>query len=104
VPYRPVSTDRSPAQARCIGQNRLRTGSALSGVRAGGGLRRDRETSERIEGIMVSLTFASWNQIHEWLRRLDTVAARGLSAGAPVPLYPSENASFRPIKGSASST
>src|SRR4029453_12631954 len=24
---RPVSTDRSPTQARCIGQNRLRTGS-----------------------------------------------------------------------------
>ena len=46
---------------------------AFSNVRAGGGLRPDREISERIEGIMVSLNFASWNQITEWLRAVNSV-------------------------------
>ena len=44
---------------------------AFSGVRAGGGLRRDPEIPERIEGKVVTLIFVSWNLVSKFLRKID---------------------------------
>jgi hypothetical protein len=46
---------------------------AFSGRASRSGLLRDRGISDRIEEIVVSPNFVSWNRVAEWLRRLETL-------------------------------